>query len=359
MSPPVIIIRPRRAPPPRVRASIEGWLRWELIGRDGRVRRADEQHNLILDQGLNQIATYGFGISSNDFTESFAYFAVGTGSTAADKSDTGLEAEVARTNNTNTGDTITRVSDGVYDIVRSFEFDFDEANGNLAEWGVSPSSSAAANLASRELFKDTGGTPAAVTKTSDDKLRGVYTRRITLTPTAATTSSLTITNHGTVPGKYRLFGGDTSVFRGFLDLKAATLLATGKQPPGLGSALTWEAPALYASMEDLSGAAYTSTIPGGAGGDKSGSRFGVEQQSAAPAYTPGSFERGGATFKFGTGRANLAIYGVGLVSQGSVQGQTGACLGFLFDFDDGEEWTKDDLHELRVTLPTLTWSRAA
>lgn len=363
---PRLVVRERRPPPLRVSVGVEGWLRWELINRKGRVTRGGEQHNLILDQGLDQIAIYGVtltgtgAIGVNNPTASIRYAAVGTDSTAPTTSDTGLGSEVGRTDVGSTGNTldesISRSADGVYDHVRTYEFDFDEAIGNLTEWGISPIGTSGSNLYARELFRDGGGSPETVSKTADDKLRLVYTRRITITPTEWTAGSLAITNLGTVNGNYRLIGGDASGQEGFMDLRLFSRLAKAEEPTG--SLTSWQG-GIYLPPSDLSGSAYSDKIgPPSQVNIDTTTQWSITVHESADAYTPGSFTRDGYVLKFATNRGNYEGYGLALVGKGQDLQRTPR-LGMIFSYDSGDRWTKDNLHELRVTLPTVTWGRGS
>lgn len=356
-------IRERRPPNVRVSVGVEGWLRWELINRKGRVTRGGEQSNLILDQGLDQIAAYGLvnaggQVGVANATAGIAYAAVGTDSTTPDESDTGLGAEVDRTNIGPSGlavdETINRSADGVYDHVRVYEFDFAQAIGNLTEWGISPIATPGGNLYARELFRDGGGSPEPVTKTSDDKLRLAYTRRTTITPTNWTPGSLDIMGHATVSGDYRLIGAEVGGAgeTGYMDLRVFTRIATGAEPGAAGGLFDGGALLMYNS--DQSGMAYAHNTT--FSGDGTSAAVGLALHGAAPTYTPGSFSRDGRVLKYTTNRGNFEHYAIGISGTGRTS-QRFPFVGFIFDYDPSEEWTKDDLHELRVTLPTVTWAR--
>ena len=239
--------------------------------------------------------------------------------------------------------------------MRTFEFDFDEAIGNLTEWGISPIATAGSNLYSRELFRDGGGSPEAVSKTADDKLRLVYTRRTTITPVTMTAGSLVIANHATVNGDFMLIGGDESGFEGYMDLRVFSWLATGTAPTGSG--FSWQGGALWLPTADLSGIAYTDKAAMGVTQISAAApSIGFTQHEAVAAYSSGAYERTGAIMKFETTRGNFEHHGIGFTGKGQ-DAQRSPRLGFIFDYDSSEEWTKDNLHELRVTLPTVTWAR--
>src|SRR5690606_35332665 len=116
---PRVRIRERHPPPAKVGATLKGWMEWRLVDRRGREVRGVEGPNLILDQGLDLIATTPLKLltASSDATIMFPiirYAAVGTDSTAPDASQTGLGSEAARTGAVFANDAIARPSDGVY-----------------------------------------------------------------------------------------------------------------------------------------------------------------------------------------------------------------------------------------------------
>lgn len=216
---PVVRVRPLLPPPPQAGVRVQPQhLHWQLghyvedlsFGPGGRGKRRRwvvdqeaEQHNVVLSQTYSTlIGQYGF-VALND------YAAVGTGSTPPSSAQTGLANEVSRTrrdeNNSTAGTrTITRISDGVYNIsvVREF-LESEVGNRNLTEWGFSPASTAGNNLMSRELFRDGNGNPIVITPSADQRLRLIYAIRVTLTPvgSAPMDASIDISGLGTFLGK--------------------------------------------------------------------------------------------------------------------------------------------------------------
>lgn len=205
-----MIIRPRTVPVtldlPRARVGLAGSIAVTKRGRSGerlpvrvdRNRRAFQkvwehrQPNLITNAGLDQVGT------SLSFRVLLTYIAVGTGSTAPAFTDTGLVAEVARTNAnlSLTSNTVAYPSAGLHRYKRGVAFDFGAANGNLTEFGGYLASSGGSAL-TRDLFRDELGDPVVITKTSSEQLVIDYTLELTFGPTTLTAiSPLTITGYG-------------------------------------------------------------------------------------------------------------------------------------------------------------------
>ena len=155
------------------------------------------QHNLILNKGLDHgLANWG-GIIIHPvedeyyrgFEQMFVYVAVGTGTAAPATTQTGLQNEIARTAanlGLGAGRTRVRLSDGVHRVTFTRSFDYSQANGNLTEFGGSHSGNSADGTHTRELFRDGGGNPIVITKTSNERLAIAYHFEVTLTPTVQT-----------------------------------------------------------------------------------------------------------------------------------------------------------------------------
>ena len=328
----LIKVRERRAPRVRPAAGMSGWIKWSLIDRHGRERAGGEQHNLILDTFLEYLPVWSTGAASTFEGLAFSHFAVGTGSTAPDVTNTALDAEVARFT-TQISVSRTRTENGVYESVVERELGFASGNGNLTEWGIAPSASD--DLIVRELFRDEVGDPVTVTKTSDFKLRIKYTFILTLTPTDLAAGSFVIDGIGTINGEYRWRGaGDSDQFdrRDFLQLVGG---GTGQQVIG---------PAMGTST--LNG--YSDAIP------ETGS-VGV---GTLKAYAAGSHERVMESATFSTAQGNMNP--VRHIGTGQWAGVTWARrFGFSFFVDDVDQFEKDDLHILEFTdFVTFSWGRA-
>ena len=339
----ILRIAERRPPPAQMGARAKGHLHWQLIDREGRVAREGETHNMILDQGLDYVPTYGFSQSM------IAYCAVGTDSAAPAVSDTALGAEAARTNTTFAGSTSTRTADGVYDLTKSFEFGYSEANGNLTEFGISPLATTPGNLFSRELFRNGSGTPETVTKTSAYKLHIVYTLTVTVTPVTMTAGSFAVAGVGTITGNYTLLSGDTA--HGVVgDLGVFNQLANALSTGG-GTYNYVYAGGIEAYATDQSAATYASlyNLP-----YDSNSAHAID--AARDAYVAGSFTRTGGLWKWETGFANIAINA--FVISGGIRSTAFGIGGYLFDLDAASVFTKDSSHTLTVGAPTVSWARA-
>lgn len=164
----------------------DGYLDLELIDRDGNVVQRVQMHNLITDTGLTRYGIDELGSIWGDA-------AVGTGSAVPTVTDGSLSNQVGRVFTTNNSfGTYTRVADGVYQMSQTYEFGYNEANGNLTEWGIYSYWSFNA-LMVRELFRDGNNNPIVITKTNQEKLRLVYTNRLTVGPVVPTAVSFPYT----------------------------------------------------------------------------------------------------------------------------------------------------------------------
>lgn len=337
-------IRDRRAPPARIGGGLEGWMEWQLVDRSGRAVRGGQQHNLFLDQGLNNIAD----VSIANGAGSFQWAVVGTGSVEPDVADVSLGNQVGTTQTKVATWAWTRTGNGVYEGSCTYEFDFEDANGNLTEWGVGRGSSGEMTaLYVRELFRDGEGDPTTVTKTSDYKLRLTYTLELTLTPTVLTPASFTIDGIGVINGDYMWRGGGASDNTAYhrRDLETFGGLANGNGTGRFGG--------LFVSSTVDSGVYDDVTAPGSSGSDA----------SARTTQTPSTFVAGQwqrkHTAVWGTAKGNGTIATIGATGDQRSQTSTPRA-GFVFIVDEGDRFTKDDLHTLTLTdAVTVTWGRGS
>ena len=361
--PPRMTVRDRFAPHPEIGARFQGWMEWQLINREGNAIRGGQQSNMILDQGLDDIATRAIyaNPADNRLQLNIAnYVAVGTDGTAPAQTDTGLGVEIDRTGVAlNNSVQITRTADGVYEYERTYEFDFAEANGNLAEWGMAPTNTGGAtDLFSRELFRDGGGTPEVVTKTVNEKLRITYVLEITMTPVVLTPASFTLTNIGVINGDYVLHGGPgVGPMTSFGDPTAGDVWCFSGLARGAWGSLK--------SSRPYQGTAYipaTNNIPSqsyAADENPSTSNVFTTLKTGAGAYTPGSYSRTGSQVILPTSGGNfehqaIVLGGAAYDLSFSVNEYQ---IGYKFFFDAADYYTKDNLHELDIGLPNVTWSR--
>ncbi len=317
-------ITPRQPGPARARGGLRGWIEWELIDRQGRAVKGGQQSNLILNTGLDYVASWALGNSHAGTAYGWQGFAaVGTGSTEPDVTDTELVAELARSNTTIASNTsVPTAGVGIYTVTK--EFDFGVANGNLTEWGFAPASTG--NLSVRELFRDELGDPVTVTKTSDFKLRITYSIELTITPAATPEPfTWTVTGLGAI-GAEHTFNALALSSNRFSDWTRGRTMWMQIQS---------QAWAYGTSSNNVSGVG-TIVMPG------------------ADAYVPGSYERvyAGDTV-WGTAAGN--VYWVS-VRGGEIGTGRGMSWGFTVDVAD--RFTKDDEHIMTVSdFVTMSWAR--
>lgn len=137
--------------------------------------------NHITDAGLDAIKI----VDGTPITTILSHMGVGTDSTAPADGDTALGAEIspAVDNRTSSNGSISDVlsfgGSFLYSsLIRTRLFLEAQGNGNLTELGWF-SAATAGTMFSRMLFKDGGGTPTTIVKTSSDQLRVTYEIRAT------------------------------------------------------------------------------------------------------------------------------------------------------------------------------------
>ena len=362
---PRIVVRPILPPPLEVGARIRPqWLHWQVgryreklsfgPGGEGKAKiwvpeMEGEQHNMILNQFYDSlIPQYGFIGPS-------LYAAVGTGSTAPDPTQTQLANEIGtsssprRTQSPPSGQdhqVEALATPGEYNVLRVREFSETWVGGlNLTEWGFSPLSSRNGALMTRELFRDSNGNPIVLTLATDQRLRLIYRYKVTVSPTSPQAVSVNIGGDG--PGirtaKFMLTGVVSndpyagcrlpSPQRGG-DLVVASVLARGGRVNGVGTVAfsNQAAPLTYI----LSGSSFPVTLSGkllsynapvGRSRDAS-----VLLQASENATTIKSVILNGNLYSTGT-----------VLPTGNLV------------FDDGQEFTKDELHRLFVGYWQVTW----
>jgi hypothetical protein len=327
---PLIFVREPRPPAPRFGVSLRPHeMHWQTLASDGRILREAEQpiHNLVLNQAWDSL------IAQHGFSNLNRYAVVGTGSTAPAANQTGLTAEAARTNTGVSGqpDTVTRVSNGVYEITRYREFSEAQVGGlNLTEWGWSPVAAAGNNLMSRELFRDGGGNPITLTLATDQKLRLIYKTRITLGPVSAA-HAINIANLGNYTGTAKLFRyyqiGITTVDN--MDLSLADAWAAGAT--------------LYVCVDSLANPnwGYNSNVANWAN---------ISLKAAAPQAYANDRKRVIPAVTFPSNEANQNITRI-FIKTSNLPDDASSALQFWLD----TPFTKDNLHKLIIGQWQLSW----
>lgn len=134
----------------------KGTLDIVVRGPDGNIKDEKKVENLIVDTGLDYIASRMSGTSESVMS----HMAVGTGSTAAAAADTALGTELARQSLTST-----TVTDNAIAYVASYAAG--TATGSLTEAGIFNASSSGTMLC-RTVF-------GTVTKAADDSMTITWT----------------------------------------------------------------------------------------------------------------------------------------------------------------------------------------
>ncbi len=350
---PKVSVRPLIPPPPSSNVSFPKaqHLSWQLVksswgisfGPLGTFRRTlelvvreGEQHNLVLDQAYDYIATYGL-------TPLVNFAVLSTGTDQITPSTTGLTGEFRRTNRDQTGatdtKTVTRISDGVYTVrvVREF-LESEVAGRNITQWGFSPVGASGNNLVVAEFFRDGQGNPVVITPESDQRLRLIYTYQFSIGPVVAVPSSIDITGLGTFLGKYVLTnstGGSGGTYPDLVSTEVAitgSVINSGGDPTSSYQNVYLHSVRFPVSYSDIS--VDTSTL--------------ANKWPGLQPYVQGSRTKKTNPVTFLTNEANGTIRTIGL---GPYWGG-----GFRFVLDPGYDIVKDNLHKLTLGPFTVTWS---
>lgn len=344
-------VRERIAPKPKQQAGVGGWFEWELVDRTGGVRHGGEHHNLVLDTMLDRFAN-----TAPVAVDFFTHCAVGTSSVEPETDDVALGAELARTATVISRDTDSTWPGNTITLRKEWEFDFNQANGNLTEVGLAWAASGGIGV--RALFRDAGGDPITLTKTSEFKLRIVYRWHFVFPDIAAAYT----------PGSIDIDGvGNLGMSWGWHLAGLSWSGSPPPQPPSLGAVS-----AVFNSVASGTRGAGTSARVGD--GYLSGvtpasplefKSFGSSSSAATSArlsfssFTPGVWERSGSV-DFGTSVVVSSVATLGVVSD---RGQAGgvsnqALLGFVIVLDSEDKFQKDNEHILRIPdLITVSWDR--
>lgn len=283
-----------------------------------------EFENLIVNGGLDLIIPR----TGSQITAALSYMAVGTGSTAPANTDTGLQAPIAPDDATNRTNSNGAIAD-VFGFGASFAYAFmqrvrlfteTQSNGNLTEMGWFTAASAG-TMFSRMLFKDGGGTPTTIVKTSADQLRVTYEIRL-YPPAADATGSITIS--GTLYN-YTIRAAETDSVWG-INLKG-----------GLGNAI--------GDSSGISGASFETDVLGATTAEPTGIRNNADTVNFA-VYTNGNFFVD-ADYKWEPGNGNFAT-GIGsIIGYG---GNSGGVVAPLFQMSFSPKINKDSTKRLTLTM---------
>lgn len=145
--------------------------------------------NLILDAGLNRMATSG---------DYIRYCQVGSGSSVPATGQVSLDSLVAGVEGADGALTVAPSAPYYVSRIRSYTFATGVAAGNLSEVGVGWALSGT-TLFSRSLIKDSGGNPTTITILPDESLNVIYEFRYYGPPTDITG---TVVATGNIGGSY-------------------------------------------------------------------------------------------------------------------------------------------------------------
>jgi YD repeat-containing protein len=314
---------------------VEGWLQWEVINPSGLVVSGGEQHNLILDNGLDQMMINGpFSIAE--------YVCVGTGLVGAGATNppavgnTALAAEVARTNNNDgIATALQDLGNGVFRYTITRQFLPVQVQGlNLTEWGVSQSN--AGNLTVRELFRDGSNNPITVSLGAGQTIRLTYTLEAKLATVAAQ------------PASFNIAGGLSNPYTGlWCPHRASAGNASDSYYAAIAFPLSLGRFFAPAGAGAVAGVTYTSAILGDFASVPATSNL-----NAATRTRSHQMQIGTAAFN-GTPMAWI-LGGIG--SNFGVLG--GNDVGFLFKFDAGKEIQKTNLQTLTIDVFSISVTRS-
>ncbi len=166
-----------------VGAKIGGELMWELIDTRNFSRpvvvRKGKQKNMILGKMIDYWMKTNnnnncLGAMSSSGIGYVRYCVLGTGTSAPTRNQTALDSQIGSDKSFQTHSASPDF--GVYGVYTktTYEFQEDECNGDLTEWGIKPHSTTPGSLLCRELFRDENGDPVVLTKTDSQVLRMTY-----------------------------------------------------------------------------------------------------------------------------------------------------------------------------------------
>lgn len=266
----------------RARIGIGGFYRAEAMNmEDGRTRWLTPWfHNHITNVGLDMCATTFNRYNSCQ---------VGTGTAAPTDADTSLQTFHAGTSTkvqiSATGNA--SVAPYWYEDYKRYDFATGAVVGNMTEVGIGPSSTTGTDLFSRELIRDSGGSPTAISVSGTEALR-VHHRLRHYAPEFDAT--------GTIVADFNGVPTDVEYTR-----RAHAAGSFGWNPRRVANG--GGAGSLFGNFTTGGPTAYTGALVAAtASSTPSGTLDGVGTPSTAP-YSPGSYARS-AVHVFGTGAVN-------------------------------------------------------
>ena len=170
-----------------VGAKIGGELMWELIDTRNFSRpvvvRKGKQKNMILGKMIDYWMKINYDnnflgtMNKSSVTSAYGhvrYCVLGTGTSAPTRNQTALDSQIGSDKSYQTHSASPDF--GVYGVYTetTYEFQENECNGDLTEWGIKPYSTTPGSLLCRELFRDEDGDPVVLTKTNSQVLRMTY-----------------------------------------------------------------------------------------------------------------------------------------------------------------------------------------
>lgn len=317
--------------PFKQRIGLQGLYRIEIVNmEDGRERWAtDWFSNNITDAGLDQCTT-----TDNRYNSCH----IGTGNTAPSNSDTGLVAYTAGTNARTTIAHTSTVADGYAEHYMRYNFATGAVVGNMAEVGLAALTTNGSTLFSRELIRDSGGSPTTITVASSEALRVHHKLRHYWPQDDAT---------GSVGGTLNGSPATRNYTRRASEVDSTSLWAPRSDSSGASSnePLFGNLPSLFASAAVV---AYTGAIgaiderPAGTSGDATG--------GSTESYSPGSHTRIYYA-EWNTGAANQANKSFWCGCGGGFLAPAGF---FQVEFDTAITKTSSDVMTIGVQV---SWGR--
>jgi hypothetical protein len=153
--------------------------------RRGIITQVLKFRNVITDVGLQWMVG-----NRNNVKEVTQYCQLGTGTTTPTSSDTELQTYGTCKEYSSYARTLGSTNDRYYKS--QFEFGLFDAIGTWTELGMSWTTGSGSSVFCRMLFKDDGGNPISIEKTSDDTMTIIYYLHVVRTSDVPTENSITV-----------------------------------------------------------------------------------------------------------------------------------------------------------------------